>query len=97
MRDLRSSTSLTGLSPLARHAEWYFVKCPRCGKQGRRETDVSDTFLDSSWYYLRYVDPNDTDLHKHLNTIESPAGDQAGTISVPGSNVRRELMRRAMS
>ena len=44
----------TGVSPLARHAEWYFVKCPRCGKQGRRETDVSDTFLDSSWYYLRY-------------------------------------------
>ena len=44
----------TGVSPLARHAEWYFVKCPRCGKQGRRETDVSDTFLDSSWYFLRY-------------------------------------------
>src|SRR6266576_2539087 len=44
----------TGVSPLARHEEWYFVKCPKCGGQGRRETDVSDTFLDSAWYHLRY-------------------------------------------
>src|SRR6266704_1420594 len=44
----------TGVSPLARHREWYYVKCPRCGGEGRRETDVSDTFLDSAWYYLRY-------------------------------------------
>jgi leucyl-tRNA synthetase len=44
----------TGISPLARHEEWYFVPCPQCGKRARRETDVSDTFLDSAWYYLRY-------------------------------------------
>jgi len=44
----------TGVSPLARHEEWYFVRCPQCGGQGRRETDVSDTFLDSAWYHLRY-------------------------------------------
>jgi leucyl-tRNA synthetase len=52
IEDFRPDDS--GISPLARHTEWYNVPCPSCGKAGRRETDVSDTFLDSSWYYLRY-------------------------------------------
>ena len=44
----------SGISPLARHEDWYRVPCPTCGALARRETDVSDTFLDSAWYVLRY-------------------------------------------
>ncbi|MFL5607739.1 MAG: class I tRNA ligase family protein, partial [Gemmatimonadaceae bacterium] len=70
----------SGVSPLARHDEWYHTACPQCGGTARRETDVSDTFLDSAWYFLRYPStdfddvPFDAGLTKRWLPVHSYIG-----------------------
>jgi leucyl-tRNA synthetase len=67
-------------NPLARHATWKHVKCPSCGKDAERETDTFDTFIESSWYFLRFADPRneqvafDKELVKYWLPVDNYIG-----------------------
>jgi leucyl-tRNA synthetase len=78
LEDFRPDDS--GISPLARAASWYRVPCPSCGKPARRETDVSDTFLDSAWYFLRYpsADRDDVPFDRKLTAKWLPVSSYIG-------------------
>ena len=60
----------TGRSPLMDHPGFLHTECPRCGGHARRETDTMDTFVDSSWYFLRFADPRNTELPFSTEALE---------------------------
>ncbi|MEK6925044.1 MAG: class I tRNA ligase family protein [Nanoarchaeota archaeon] len=56
-------------NPLFSNEKFVKAKCPNCGKNGRRETDTMDTFIDSSWYYLRFTDPGNKKLPLSVDNL----------------------------
>ena len=60
----------TGESPLVRSKSFHKVKCPTCGAKARRESDTMDTFVCSSWYYMRFADPQNTNRFASKKALE---------------------------
>ncbi len=70
----------TGVSPLKLHPTWRFTTCPVCGEPAERETDTMDTFMCSSWYYMRYLSPHydqypfDPQLYRYWMPVDTYTG-----------------------
>jgi leucyl-tRNA synthetase len=68
-------------NPLERHPTWKHVDCAKCGKAARRETDTLDTFVDSSWYFIRFASqPDDKPFDKAVAEQWLPVGQYIGGI-----------------
>jgi leucyl-tRNA synthetase len=68
-------------NPLDRHATWKHVDCPKCGAAARRETDTLDTFVDSSWYFIRFASqPDDKPFDPEVAQSWLPVGQYIGGV-----------------
>jgi len=67
-------------NPLNKRMDFLNVKCPKCGKPARRETDTMDTFVDSSWYFMRYTGPKATTMVDERNEYWMPMDQYIGGI-----------------
>jgi leucyl-tRNA synthetase len=70
-------------NPLERHSSWKHVSCPSCGRRVVRETDTFDTFVDSSWYFIRFASqPQDTPFDRAEAEKWLPVGQYIGEWSM---------------
>jgi leucyl-tRNA synthetase len=69
-------------NPLDRHPTWTKVNCPSCGSAARRETDTLDTFVDSSWYFIRFASQPD---NQPFDRAEAENGCRSANISAASS------------